>query len=77
MHPEQYKNFKSGKAKEDFEKDLKIKKEEPVATAAPVEVKEPITPKSMVVDVNGEKFKVSVSYGNIFLSNQKRKKIHQ
>ncbi len=75
MHPEQYRNYKSGKAHEDFEKDLakrraeggglyqKIKK--PVSGAS-VEsghgMAEP-QPTTMWVDVNGEQFKVSVSYG--------------
>ena len=66
MHPEQYRAYKSGKAKADFEADLAAKKapkekkaEKISAPAASFE------PKSMIIDVNGEKFKVGVSYGDV------------
>lgn len=65
MHPEQYRSYKSGKAKADFEADLASKKA-PKMDASPAKVSEPAfdqAPKAMVVDVNGEKFNVSVSYG--------------
>lgn len=64
MHPQQYRNYKSGKAKEDFEADIIARKmeKEAVPTApvsdAPVEYK----PKAFNIDVNGEQFKVMVSY---------------
>lgn len=67
MHPEQYRAYKSGKAKEDFEAELAKKiaakekkdcKEVPAAAAGSFE------PKSMIIDVNGEKFNVGVSYGD-------------
>jgi pyruvate carboxylase subunit B len=71
MHPAQYRNYKSGKAKEEFEADLAKKRAEesdkkasssspaaPAASAAPG-----FAPKTMHVDVNGERFVVSVSYG--------------
>jgi pyruvate carboxylase subunit B len=67
MHPEQYRALRSGKAKADFEKELadeKAKKagaKAPVATAASSNVS--FEPKSLNVDVNGEKFVVKVSYG--------------
>ncbi|TVR42490.1 MAG: oxaloacetate decarboxylase [Bacteroidia bacterium] len=80
MHPEQYRNYKLGKAKQDFEKDLEKRREEggglyqkpiivkpdeqPQTTekqqlqgAAP----EPL-PQTMLVDVNGESFRVTISY---------------
>jgi pyruvate carboxylase subunit B len=64
MHPQQYRNYKSGKAKEDFEADIVARKMEketvpkaPVSDA-PVEYK----PKTFNIDVNGEQFKVMVSY---------------
>jgi pyruvate carboxylase subunit B len=71
MHPEQYRAYKSGKAKSDFEADIQ-KRKEAVCTSkdkksdeetrpsapAPVDFK----PKFMTVDVNGELFKVQVSY---------------
>ncbi len=67
MHPEQYRAYKSGKAKEDFEADLAAKKAEKEEAAAPSVAVAPVNyePKSMVIDVNGEKFNVGVSYGDI------------
>ena len=67
MHPEQYRAYKSGKAKEDFEADLAAKKAEKEEAAAPSVAAAPVNyePKSMVIDVNGEKFNVGVSYGDI------------
>jgi pyruvate carboxylase subunit B len=64
MHPKQYEDYKSGKAKADFEADLAERKnaeKAPVASAvvAPSATAQPST---MTVDVNGEKFKVSISY---------------
>jgi pyruvate carboxylase subunit B len=69
MHPAQYRNLKSGKAKADFEIDLAKKKAEKDQKAAPppAKVAAPagdFTPKTMNVDVNGEKFVVSISYGD-------------
>ncbi len=65
MHPAQYRNYKSGKAKADFEKDLAAKKATKEQKAAPLPATPPGTfrPKSMHVTVNGEQFEVSVSYG--------------
>ncbi|WP_321287384.1 biotin/lipoyl-containing protein [uncultured Sunxiuqinia sp.] len=71
MHPEQYRAYKSGEAKKAFEADLAkkreegagllegTKKEETPTAAAPAN----FNPSSMIVDVDGEKFKVSVAYG--------------
>ena len=73
MHPPQYEDYKSGKAKEKFNADLATRKaaagKSSIAKAAPVAL--PIAanaaatppPKSMWIDVDGERFKVSVSYG--------------
>ncbi len=65
MHPAQYRNYKSGKAKADFEKDLAAKKaakeKKAVPAAAPSGA---FRPKTMNVSVNGEQFVVSVSYGD-------------
>jgi pyruvate carboxylase subunit B len=61
MHPQQYEAYKSGKAKADFEADLakkKAPKQEEVTVAAPMMAQ----PKTLNVDVNGEKFRVSISY---------------
>ena len=66
MHPEQYRAYKSGKAKADFEADLAEKKA--AKETKPEKVEAPAgnyEPKSMIIDVNGEKFKVGVSYGDI------------
>lgn len=65
MHPQQYRNYKSGKAKEEFEADLKAKKasEQPagkVETAIPEQDLQ--YPKSLNIDVNGERFNVIISY---------------
>jgi len=69
MHPEQYRAYKSGKAKADFEADLAAKKAakkaQPEKVAAPVDYQ----PKSMVIDVNGEKFNVGVTYGDIVVAS--------
>ena len=59
MHTAQYEDYKSGKAKAAFEKDLEEKRNE-TGAAAPQAAAE--QPKTLTVDVNGEKFKVSVSY---------------
>ncbi len=73
MHPEQYRAYKSGAAKKAFEEDLAKKREEgagmlegtkkEVATAAPVAANGSFAPSTMFIDVDGEKFKVSVAYG--------------
>jgi len=69
MHPEQYSAYKSGEAKKVFEADLekrRAEKEEKSTTKVP-EVStttEWSLPKSMNIEVNGEKFEVRVSYGN-------------
>jgi pyruvate carboxylase subunit B len=66
MHPTQYEDYKSGKAKAAFEKDLAERKG---ASNASVKVAEGVgapsatfQPKSLNVNVNGEHFKVTVSY---------------
>jgi pyruvate carboxylase subunit B len=65
MHPKQYEDFKTGKAKAAFEADIAERKnaeQTPVAQSAPAAVAVPAQPSTMTVDVNGEKFKVSISY---------------
>lgn len=63
MHPTQYEDYKSGKAKTAFEKDLETKKNEKAAPVASESVvAAAVQPKTLNIDVNGEKFKVSVSY---------------
>ncbi len=64
MHPQQYEAYKSGKAKADFEADLAKKKAPKVDPVAPpaTSVSVVAQPKTLNVDVNGQKFKVSISY---------------
>lgn len=64
MHPEQYRAYKSGQAKAAFEEDLakrKAKKEQAKSPAAPA-VTSDFQPKKLNVEVNGEKYSVTVSY---------------
>lgn len=64
MHPAQYEAYKSGKAKADFEKDLAEKKKPSIAPEQTVESSAiPVAqPKTLNIDVNGEKYRVHVSY---------------
>jgi pyruvate carboxylase subunit B len=55
MHEPQYENYRSGKAKADFEADLAAKK------AAKNKTTGEIKPQSLVVEVNGEKYTVSIA----------------
>jgi len=71
MHPKQYEAYKSGEAKKTFQEDLQKRKDaeakepqaEPTtqsfAPAGPGHM-----PKKLNIDVNGEKFSVTVSYDN-------------
>ncbi len=66
MHPAQYRNYKSGKAKEDFEKELAEKKGAKAEKAAPAPAAPTgdFVPKTLNVNVNGENYVVAVSYGD-------------
>lgn len=71
MHPAQYRNYKSGKAKKDFLEDLaKRKGEKAAAASAPAAASsngssQPApTPKSMNINVNGQNYQVHISYGD-------------
>lgn len=69
MHPEQYRAYRSGEAKKAFEDDLAKRKIEggglfpAKATAPPVQT-QVAQPSTMNIDVNGERYKVSISYDN-------------
>jgi pyruvate carboxylase subunit B len=66
MHPEQYRNFRSGKAKADFEADLAKRRAEKSAQAPSVDsslAQVPTGPTEMDVKVNGESYHVEISYG--------------
>jgi pyruvate carboxylase subunit B len=60
MHPAQYEAYKSGKAKTDFEADVAKRRAEKEQKARPSGGG--ALPQSMTVDVNGEKYRVTVSY---------------
>jgi pyruvate carboxylase subunit B len=65
MHPRQYRNYKSGKAKEEFEVDLATKRKttqpKPIEPE-PSEVNGSFYPKTLNINVNGEVYKVIISY---------------
>jgi len=62
MHPEQYRAYKSGVAKKEFEAELAKKREPKKENVATPLVSGVFQPKTIFVDVNGEKFKVGISY---------------
>ncbi|MEP3389717.1 MAG: biotin/lipoyl-containing protein [Reichenbachiella sp.] len=65
LHPQQYIDYKSGKAKADFETDLAQRRAEENAPANQATIADgtwDLGPKSIQVDVNGEKFNVNISY---------------
>lgn len=70
MHPSEYEDYKSGKAKEKFDTDLakrKAAKNTTTTASAPTAGMVPIAqassqPKDLVVDVDGQQYKVKISY---------------
>ncbi len=66
LHTAQYEDFMSGKAKKSFNADLAKRKAEKEAGSAPVQAASATSfeagPKSLNVEVNGEQFKVNISY---------------
>ncbi len=67
MHPRQYEDYKSGKAKADFLADLEKRKAAKASANQAPQTKAPATstnyqPKVLHLDINGEQFKVSVAY---------------
>jgi len=72
MHPQEYRAYKSGAAKKAFEEDLAKRKLEGgginPGTAVPAPASAPVAelkPSTMIIDVDGEKFKVTVEYGDV------------
>jgi pyruvate carboxylase subunit B len=67
MHPKQYEDYKSGKARENYLADLQKRKDAANAssgstlTAVPTSAAS-IHPKSLIIEVNGEKFNVNIEY---------------
>lgn len=58
MHPEQYRSYRSGKAKADFEAELAAKKAKHTKGNTSTKPE----PQTVIVEVNGEKFNVTISY---------------
>lgn len=65
MHPEQYRDYKSGKAKAAFEADLAKKRQPKEEAILEKPVAKNCEPKKLVIDINGEKFAVGISYDDI------------
>ena len=69
MHPTQYEAYKSGEAKKRFLSDLEQRKGAKTSPATSVKPAPTAThsfrPKSLNVEVNGEQFKVAISYDDI------------
>lgn len=65
MHPQQYEAYKSGKAKADFEADVakkRAEKDAPILAAPTAKADAPVQPKALNIDVNGQKYRVTISY---------------
>lgn len=67
MHPEQYRAYKSGDAKRDFDEDIAKRKAEQEAsesdkTAAPVNTTNGFQPKTLVVNIDDEEYVVHINY---------------
>lgn len=76
MHPEQYIDYKSGRAKQRFMEDLeKRKAQTSIAShaASHVEPVAPARPQDMTIEVNGTAYKVKVSYDNNTSTSPKEK----
>ena len=74
MHPQQYEDFMSGKAREEFVADLEKRRESASAGNGSADVSQQPReekPKTLVVEVNGEKFNVSVAYGDESQANSR------
>jgi pyruvate carboxylase subunit B len=65
LHPQQYLDYKSGKAKERFLEDLEKRKAPStpaVSTAAPAAPAAPAMPKTLDIAINGNHYRVSIAY---------------
>ncbi len=60
MHPEQYRSYKSGKAKEAHEKDVKLKKEVKIQKSEGKSKKVKIEPTAVSVTVNGKPYMITI-----------------
>ncbi|MCB0636025.1 MAG: oxaloacetate decarboxylase, partial [Lewinella sp.] len=67
MHPGQYEDFRSGKAKEAFQEDLAKRK---AASSAPAEAPPPVAaappaqPRELTITVEGQPYRVTIDYGS-------------
>lgn len=69
MHPAQYEAYRSGKAKVEFKADVAKRRAEKekarkAASALPATLELPKTPQVLSVDVNGQAYRVTVSFGD-------------
>lgn len=64
MHPAQYEAFRSGKAQVEFKADVAHRKVALQAALEPVVPALPSSPQVMTIDVNGQPYRVTVSYGD-------------
>jgi len=65
MHPEQYEDYKSGQARKKYLADLEKRKQadqQPAAAHTGQPAVQASSPKSMVVEVDGQKYAVNISY---------------
>lgn len=65
MHPEQYEDYMSGRAKERFEKDLENRRNDAAGSSGNGTQDSSHLPKSVVVNVEGEKYQVHINYPNV------------
>ena len=70
MHPQQYRNYKSGKAKADFLADLEERKKQTETPSIQTVPTNTPAPQTMYIQVNGESYTVSVSYDEAGVNNQ-------
>ena len=80
MHPTQYEEYKSGRAKENFNKDLeKRRAAQSTSSDNNISSQTPISnssnynaPKELDLDINGEKYRVKISYPGVTSSQQNK-----
>ncbi|MCG8326049.1 MAG: hypothetical protein MI974_00130 [Chitinophagales bacterium] len=76
MHPEQYIDYKSGRAKQRFMEDLEKRKTKTSIASHAASHNEPVPsarPQNMTIEVNGTAYKVKVSYDNNAAATPKEK----
>lgn len=71
MHPEQYRAYRSGKAKADFEIELAEAKAKKNKKCPPLTME----PQSVQVEVNGEKFLVNIAFDQAPAANQPKSEV--